>query len=409
MKLNAISKYGTLLTCLVLLIMVFFTWFIKYPDTVTTRAKLTGTNAPKPLIAKQNIRIIKLIKGNGEEVKSGDIIAVLESTANYQEILQLEKMLTVLDSLIIAKESSQIKNVMQESFQHLGELQGDYQSFIQTYIPFRDYVLGDYINKKMKFLQKDIHIVKQSNNVLNHQKLLQQKDLGLTQTTIDKNKKLLDEKLISEQEYRNLSSQYLQKQMTEPQMKSGFIANESQINALNKEMVEIENQALTYRSIFEQSVYQIKTKIEEWKQIYLIQANSPGQLVFASFLQENQILEAGKVLAHIIPENSDVFLETFVPQANFGKVAVNQKVILKFNAYPWQEFGTVLGKIDYISPVPADSGYYLARVILPDNLKTNYNKEIPYVDGLLAESEIITKDLRLAESLYYDLVKTIKK
>ncbi len=98
-----------------------------------------------------------------------------------------------------------------------------------------------------------------------------------------------------------------------------------------------------------------------------------------------------------------------MPQSNFGKVETGQKVILKFDAYPWQEFGAVIGTIDYISPVPVDSGYYLAKVVLPDNLKTNYKKEIPFIEGLQAQSEIVTKDLRLAESLYYDLVKTIKK
>ncbi|MNJ95292.1 Hemolysin secretion protein D, plasmid [compost metagenome] len=409
MKLNAISKYGTLISCVVLLIIALFTWLIKYPDTVPARARLTGANAPKPIIAKQNSRIVKLFKNNSQQVLKGEVIGILESTADFQEVIQLEKMLNGIDSLIRKNEPAKIKIAMQQSFQHLGELQGDYQSFIQTYIPYRDYVLGDYIIKKKQFLQNDISIVNRSKSVLNHQSQLQKKDLGLTQTTMDMNKKMLDEKLISEQEYRELSSQYLQKQMTEPQMKAGYIANDAQVNTINKEIVEIENQALTHKSLFEQAVYQLITKIDTWKQLYLLQANNNGKLVFTSFLQENQNLEAGKILAHIIPENSSIYLETLIPQVNFGKVTVGQKVIVKFDAYPWQEYGTIMGKIDYISPVPADSGYYLAKVVLPKNLKTNYNKEIPYVDGLIAQSEIITKDLRLAESLYFDLVKAINK
>lgn len=409
MKLNAIAKYGTIITSIILAIIGIMTWFIKYPETVSTQSKLTGTNSPKPIIPKQNLRLTHLFKTNNQEVQLGEVIGILENTANYEEVLRFEKMIEEVEQYLIQYNLSAIKNLMQKPLHNLGELQTEYQALIQAYIPYRDYVLGDYISKKKALLQKDLKIAQQSRNILNEQKNLQQKDLGLTQTTIEKNKKLLDEKLISEQEYRELSSQYIGKQLSEPQIKSSYINNESQINAINKELVEIENQILTQQSLFEQAILQTKSKIEAWKQIYLLTATASGKLVFTSFLQENLNLDAGKVMAHIVPDKSDIYLETFVPQSNFGKIATGQKVILKFDAYPWQEFGAVVGKIDYISPVPVDSGYYLAKVVLPHNLKTNYKKEIPFIEGLVAQSEIITKDLRLAESLYYDLMKTIKK
>ncbi|GEM63908.1 hemolysin [Sphingobacterium faecium NBRC 15299] len=409
MRLNLISKYGTYITCITLVVVGLFTWFIKYPETVTTRSKLTGTNAPKPLIAKQNLRLAHLFISDNQQVKQGDIIAVLESTADYNEILRLEQLLKNIEDNIQKGSLNNIKSDMQQSFQHLGELQGDYQSFVQAYIPFRDYVLGDYVSKRKQLLNKDLSIVNQSKSVLNDQKSLQKKDMDLTQTTVDKNKLLLDEKLISEEEYRNLNSQYINKQMNEPQLRSGFIGNEAQVNAINKELTELDNKISIEQSLFEQAVLHFKSKIDLWKQNFLLVANCTGKLVFSSFLQVNQNLESGKVIANIIPPKSDMYLETLIPQNNFGKVELGQKVILKFEAYPWQQFGTVTGKIDYISPVPTDSGFYLAKVILPNNLETNYKKNIPFVEGLIAHSEIITKDLRLAESLYYDLIKTIKK
>ncbi|OJV52743.1 MAG: hypothetical protein BGO31_02995 [Bacteroidetes bacterium 43-16] len=409
MKLNVLSKYGTLITAAILIVVAAFTWWIKYPETVATRSTLTGINAPKPVIAKQNLRLLRLFTENNQQVQEGQVIGVLETTAKYEEVLKLEKMLDTIASYFEQNQKDLIKQLIRQPYQHLGEVQSDYQSFIQAYIPYRDYVLGDYAGKKKAYLQKDLDMVHQSGTVLNEQKQLQQKDLGLSETTIDKNKKLLEEQLISEQEYRELSSQYLSKQMSEPQMKSSYIGNATQINAIHKELTEIDNQVLTQQSLFQQSVLQLKHKIALWKQNYLLVASSTGRLVFTSFIQENQQLAAGKVVAHIVSPLSDIYLETLVPQANFGKVAIGQKVILKFDAYPWQEFGTVTGKVAYISPVPADSGYYLAKVILPNQLHTNYKKEIPFVEGLIAESAIVTRDLRLAESLYFDLLKTIKQ
>ena len=409
MKLNAISKYGTIITCAVLLIVVAFTWIIKYPETVPTKSRLTGANAPKPIIPKQNIRLAQLYVKDNQQVKEGEIIASLESIADVTEVLKLEKLLNNIENHLSKNALNLVKAEMQQTFNHLGELQSDYQAFVQVYVSYRDYVLGDYVSKKKELLNKDLSFVHRSKSVLNDQKVLQQKDLSLTQTTIDRNKTLFEEKLISEQEYRDLSSQYINKQMSEPTLKSSYISNESQINSINKELVELDNKITTQKSLFEQAVLQFKSKIEAWKQNFLLISNSTGKLVFSSFLQANQTLVAGKAVGYIMPPKSDMYLETLIPQNNFGKVEVGQKVVLKFNAYPWQEFGTVTGKVGYISPVPTDSGYYLAKVVLPNNLETNYKKNIPFVEGLIAQTEIITKDLRLAESLYYDLVKTIKK
>ncbi len=408
-KLNTLARYGTAITCAILAIILAGTWFIQYPETITTAARMTGTNAPKPIVPKQNLRLTRLLVGNNQEVRAGEVIGVLESTADYEEVQHFEHIVSEAEQAFLHNNTAAVKNLMQTPFQSLGELQVDYQALMQAYLPYRDYVLGDYISRKKALLQKDLSITQRSKSVLNEQRSLQEQDLNLAQTTIDKNKRLLDEKLISEQEYRELSSQYIGKQMTEPQMKSSYIGNESQTNAINKELVELDNQALTHQSLFQQAILQAKNRITAWKQIYLLTASTSGKLVFTSFLQENQNLDAGEAIAHIVPPHSNMYLETLIPQPSFGKVEVGQKVILKFDAFPWQQFGTVTGQVNYISPVPNDSGYYLAKVKLPNNLQTNYKKSIPFIEGLIANSEIITKDLSLAESLYYDLVKTIKK
>lgn len=408
-RLNNLAKYGTLITCIILAVVILFTWFIKYPETVASEAKLTGSNAPKPIIARMPGRILLLTKNNGEQVIQDEIIGCIETTANIEEILMFEAFIDTLNNLVESDDYNGVNRLMVQSFSNLGELQNDYQTFIQAYLPYKDFVLGDYVAKRKDLLNKDISIVNKNKEVLHEQEKLSQQDLNLNNTTLDKNRILLEEKLISEQEYRELTSQHISKKMSEPQMKAGYIAYESQLNTINKELVEIDNTVATHKTGFRQAVYNVKNRVNEWKQQYLLIASESGMLSYNGFLQENQIVDAGQVLAYITPDHSSMYMEMFIPQNNFGKVACGQKVLLKFDAYPWQEFGALIGTIDYISPIPVDSGYYLAKIALPDKLTTNYKKDIPFVEGLKAQSEIITKDLRLAESLYYDLMKTIKK
>lgn len=106
--------------------------------------------------------------------------------------------------------------------------------------------------------------------------------------------------------------------------------------------------------------------------------------------------------------NAQYYAEIYVPQFNLGKVRTGQKVLLKFASYPFREYGSLTGKIDFISAIPTDNGY-LTKVILPNGLTTNYKKSIQYREGLSGQGEIITQNLRLPQRFYYNIIKQIKE
>jgi multidrug resistance efflux pump len=408
-KPNALTRYGTLLTFVILLLTGVLTWFIKYPETVSAQAKLTGANAPKPVIAKQTARLTSLNKKNGALVNQGDVIGSLESTADLNEVLQFSEFVDRIYVLLQQNSPDEIKLLMQKEFGHLGELQGDYQAFMQAYILYRDYVIGDYSSIRKNLLNKDLKNTNDSRAALNEERELSNEDPLLNVTMLEKYIHLLEKNLISKEEFKALVSQNIGKKMSPSQMKSSYINNALQLNGIQKEMVELDKEIASQRLSFQQVVYNLKSKIDDWRNKYLLVATTKGKLAFTSFLQENQIVEAGKIISYIIPENSEIYAESLVPQGNFGKVKEGQKVFLKFNAYPSQEYGKVIGSVEYISPIPIDNGYYLVKILLPKRLKTNYNKEIPFVEGLTMQADIVTNDMRLAESLYFDVIKQIKK
>ena len=122
------------------------------------------------------------------------------------------------------------------------------------------------------------------------------------------------------------------------------------------------------------------------------------------FLQENHQLQNNQVICFVNPENAQYYAEVYIPQTNFGKVKTGQEVLLKFPAYPFQEYGSIKGTIDFISNITTDSGY-LAKVILPQGLNTNYKKQIQFRDGLTSQGEIITANMRLLQRFYYSIIK----
>ncbi|ULT39923.1 hypothetical protein KRR40_34370 [Niabella defluvii] len=118
-KLNKLAKYGTIITCIILVIVALFTWLIRYPETVNSEAKLTGTNAPKPIIAFIG-KVTTPFEKNGDQVKKDDIIGCVETTADIDEVLKFENFVDTLYMLVNSDNSDGIQEIMRQSFSGLG-------------------------------------------------------------------------------------------------------------------------------------------------------------------------------------------------------------------------------------------------------------------------------------------------
>ena len=295
-------------------------------------------------------------------------------------------------------------NSVSESFHDLGEIQHSYQVFKQSFALFKQYLTSGYFLRKKSMLEGDIAYLKRSHANLLQEKNMQQEDLSLEKETLDADKSLKDSKTISSFDYRSEKSKYIGKALSIPPIVARIINNESNQHEKQKEILQLENDIAQQKEIFVQSLNTFKVELDEWKSKYLLRAPISGKIAFVRFLQENQQLKMNQTFCFINPENTQYFAEIAIPQHNFGKIKSGQKVLLKLPSHPFQEFGALLGKLDFISKIPSDSGYF-ARVTLPNGLQTNYKKQIQYRDGLMAQGEIVTADTKLSDRLLYQFTK----
>lgn len=403
-----IIRWGTLWFFFFLLVIGVICWFIRYPDIVTAQATLTSINAPKPVITTINAKLIKINVQENDAVKQNQVLGYLESTANHKEVLQLASCVDSIQYLLNNNQTEQIERFFNLSESQLGELQIPYQTFSQAFLTFTSYLSnGFYLRKKSMLLTDKSNLEKLHANLLN-QKELEEQDLELSQKSFNANQTLREKNVLSEMDFNDEKSKFINKKLNLPQINNVIISNESDQNAKQKEIAELDNTIIQQKIIFQQALGTLKSQIDEWKKQYLLIAPIDGKVTFVALIQENQQLQSNQTICYINPENSLYFAQLIIPQTNLGKVAVGQKVLLKFSSYPFQEYGAVYGKIDFISKIATEDGYF-AKVTLQDGLKTNYGKQIIYRDGLQGDAEIITTDLRLLERFYYDIMKQIKR
>lgn len=400
-----LEKWALIIIFGILFLLIACTWFIRYPDIIETSATLTSDNAPKEIIPLKPGRLIQLFVKNGSHVKKGAMIGWIESTANTNEILDLSKK---IDSALVLLQSDTIQNLpalFSKEYRNLGEIQTLYQSFTTAKQQFYDYVVNGFYSRRKKMLSKDLAALQALNTTIEQEKILSGRDRDSSHRSLQMNKLLLDEKVISPEEYRIATSAYINKEMAIPQLNASMLNNQTQQRDKLKEIEQLNHDESQQKIIFEQALETLKSSVDNWKHNYILRSPLTGTVFFTMPLQPNKFIQQGKLLGYINPDNSKFFMEINLPQNNFGKVDTGMQVQLRFDAYPYEEAGFVKGRLSFISKVATDSGFY-ATVRLENGLTTNFKKHIQYKNGLKAEALVITKNLRLLQRIYYSIIKT---
>ncbi len=394
---------------LFIIILLFITAnFIYYPDIITTRARLTGYNAPKEIITRQEGKLVKLFVTNNYNVNHGDPLMWIEATANHTEVIKLGNLLDSCINLLNHNSASDIDVFSNVNFNQLGEIQSSYRDFLTNYQLYTDFYINGYYQKNLQVLNNDLKGIEILNSNFNNQKNIIEEDIRLIQQSFSANERLFDEKIISKQELRIEKSKLLNRQQSIPQIEASILTNKALLREKKKQINELEHAFIQQKSMFFQSLQTLKSLVDEWKRNYIVSASEKGKVVFTIPLQENQYINSGKILGYINPNGSNYFVEMNLPHKNFGKVFIGQRVQLRFDAYPHNEFGYVKGKITYISNVSSDTGF-VAKVDLSEGLVTSQKNIIQYNNGLKADALIITKDLTILDRLLFSFIKTASR
>jgi HlyD family secretion protein len=187
-----------------------------------------------------------------------------------------------------------------------------------------------------------------------------------------------------------------------------IIDNDLKISKLERTLkdfdyLHLEKKRLSLDNI-ERSLYNIENSLRNWKQNYLITAPADGKLVFLKSLTENQYIKPTDTLFAVVPTQNEFIATVDIPVKGMGKAHEGQKVIIKLDDYPFQEFGMLEGQIISMAP-SINVRSYRVMVKLTNGLKSTYNQEFSIKSEMAGTAEIVTADLRLIERAFYGIRK----
>lgn len=399
-------RWGITLFFSILVLLLSLSAFIKYPDIVKSQLKISSPNVAKPIVPKVNGRLDKLLVTNNQTVVAGQPLAYIESTANHAEVLSLLTSLKKLHDQMLAG------NLLDKAFfnkandNELGELQGAYQTFIQSYINYSASVQNGFLVKKRAYLLQDADGLSKQTNQLQAEKKLQQRDADLAEEEYNMHKKLEKQKVETPAELRQQESKYIARKAPLLQTDASLISAHTNLLAKQKEILELDNQVTEEKAKFSQALNSLISQAEDWKNKYVLIASEAGKVTFAGNVQENQIVSPNQDVFYINTGNEKFFGEMNIPQDNLGKVKQGQRVLVKLRSYRFEEFGMMNGTISYISDVPLKDSVFTSRVVFTSKT-SDMKKPVNLKQGMIADAEIITEDATILQRLTRNIIKAI--
>lgn len=118
---NWMIRWGISAFLGILLGVLVLSYFIKYPDIIPGQITITTTNPPATVVSKAN-GSIQLFHPDKSILKTGDIIALIKNSTNYDDILQLKTILQKLETKL--SKSRNLRDMELPSMLSLGNLQG---------------------------------------------------------------------------------------------------------------------------------------------------------------------------------------------------------------------------------------------------------------------------------------------
>jgi len=407
-----VIRWGSLTLAIVFVGLIVGTIWFKYPDRITSQLTLTTLNPPVVMNARQNGRIELLTIGDTNSVKKGQLLAVLESSARIADILEVDSLMVHYHDQLANPDSIGVLVFPQRDYQ-FGEWQTSLAAFSKArkdLIDFNNQGSNQARILSLKKQRKDYKLLYDRQYQLRQ---IKSEEMDIQEKQYQRLVALRDSNAISLKEFESGISAYLKAKYDLETARSILSQTQIQIDQLEHEIIGIEKDYLEVRdqksNLLTQSFDQLAGTVSNWKLNYAFIAPIDGTVSFTRVWSRNQyVKQEDRVLTIISGEPGPVFGKVLLSIRGAGKVKAGQKVIVRIDKYPYMEYGSLQGKVESISMV-SDQEFYSVEISFPNGLKTTYNKELIFNQGMSGQAEIITEELSLLVRIVNPLRSILKR
>ncbi|MBN3922252.1 HlyD family efflux transporter periplasmic adaptor subunit [Nostoc sp. NMS4] len=196
--------------------------------------------------------------------------------------------------------------------------------------------------------------------------------------------------------------------------KSAMQAGELAVMKNQEQLKDIQAQITATQSDIAQTKSQlISTRLQIQQRV--VRSPIGGVIFELPTTKPGAVVQVGQRIAQIAPKQAEFVLRANIPNQDSGFLKVGMPVKVKFDAYPFQEYGILPGKLTWISPDSKVSQTpqgnvetYELEITLDRQYVQSGNKRILLGAGQTANAEVIIRQRRVIDFVL-DPFKKLKK
>ena len=358
-------------------IVVLLIWASVAKINQVTRAKATviASARTQEIQASEGGVLTKLAVVEGEEVKRGQLLVVLEE----------ERAKAALDNS--ASKAAALKTKLARLTAEVFETKLVFPKEVQGY--------SEYINNQTALYQRRRQAINQEVASLERILILAKKELGM------------NEPLLSYGDVSQADIIKLRRQVADI---------EAQINnKRNKYFEDAQAEMTKTQEELDAEIEQLRDRTQVLEEKRLM-APTEGIVKNINVTTIGGVVKPGEIIMQILPTSSDLIVEAKVSTADIAYIKKGQEASVKLDAYDYSIFGAMNGTVNYISPdtlmeqtSKGEEPYYRVLIVINDSEFKGRQNEIVIKPGMTASVDIKARERTVLSYLTKPITKTLSE
>ncbi|MGF1831745.1 HlyD family efflux transporter periplasmic adaptor subunit [Photobacterium angustum] len=376
------SIYAISLTCFIVFILIFiYLSQANYSRKETVNGYLTPEKGLVKVFSNRMGVIANIYVVEGEVIEQGKEIVKIKNSQSLTTGIELSTALSYELSLQIGYLEKELNTVVKVN------------------------------EKELSRIKRQITQLNKSILALNNAKETNKKKIRLKENQLNNNQKLLQKGHISQSQIDLVTEQYLDSLEANDRLDREIANVNAEISTLRSEYISLPEQLTLKQIVINRQLSELKAQVTELDNQYEFTQKAPESgIVTAIQPSIGTRVDPNTPLLSIIPVDSPLEIELLLPTRSAGFVQIKDKINIRFDAFPYQKFGIVVGEISNIDkalilptdrqlPIKFDEAMYRVRAKLHKQSVQAYGKEFPLKVGMIAEVDIILEKRSLLEWL----------
>ncbi len=395
-----ILRFGGPMIALAVAFLFLGAWVVRYPKVIGARIEVTTPDPPVRVVAPASGPLRWHVK-EGDPVDTGALLAWVQGRGRYEDVV----------AAILAWEEV-LARVSEESWPltghpewHLGTLQPKLAELVHAYQEYRDFRGSDYFDSSIRLGRQEVEkysalMVQERRNVE-----LLEREVDLAKRGHETARLLQENELASERDSVTAEMSFLASKRSLEAARTRVIQAEIQGNQQQRKIVEL---LRTQEQEFQRVQRSLNLAAQRFFAAarlaldeHALRAPVAGTVSFTQGWADHHFVTKNEEVLTVVPEGP---VQRFVgrlalPRPGSGQVRVGQSVRVKFDGFPFHEFGAVRGRVEEIARV-AQEDEYCVKVAFPQGLQTSTGLDLTYRPEMQGDAEIVTADRRILERIF---------